>query len=115
MILLPALRFKGYWASVLAWLVLTFAIPMSGVAGSEQLGWMRLCSSLGVHWVQVEDQTTPDFSESCLCLSLAILPTAPELSAPVAGMSPAVVWLEANTPSSRPPYQPRSPPSYSQV
>ncbi|MEJ2043330.1 MAG: hypothetical protein P8X74_01200 [Reinekea sp.] len=74
-----ALRFRGYWLGLLGWLMLSFASPLSSALAQGDKGWMQLCSTYGVHWVQLSDQDDSSANQSnCQCLLQALTADSPK-------------------------------------
>ena len=93
--LTQSFRFRGYWHCLLSWLVLTFASPFSAALAQTDDGWMRLCSTYGVHWVKgvAVDDTTP--SAQCHCLGYALVPHLfyETAAVPTAAVTPGAEYL----------------------
>jgi hypothetical protein len=106
------LRFKGYWLSLLSWIVLTFAAPVASAVAETSEGWMRLCSAHGVQWVYLAADEAPAEVSQCACLSLAISLAHPVQSSPEYALFSEVLAsyrsLEQRFPHTA--VQPRSPP-----
>lgn len=76
-------RIKGYFISLLAWLVLTFFVPVTNALAHSESGWMRICSAYGVHWVEQTDVGLAQVetqADKCQCLSMALVVDVPFLS-----------------------------------
>lgn len=110
MVFRSRIRFRGYWLSLLSWLMLSFAIPMSQTLADDD-GYMRLCSAMGAQWV-LQDTAPSDMSDQgCLCLGTALIGDS-NASSPAAyqgvilSVQPQTVLLT----NAYALYQPRSPP-----
>ncbi|WP_320827691.1 hypothetical protein [Reinekea sp.] len=60
----------GYSLCLCSWLMLTLGMPFSAALAVTDAGWMRICSSQGVHWLAPRSE--PDgatIGEGCTCLS----------------------------------------------
>lgn len=73
MLFRDSLRFKGYWLSLLSWLMLSFAVPVTNALAETDAGTMRICSTHGSFWLEaVGDEHTANSDipfDDCPCLS----------------------------------------------
>ncbi|MFQ3231375.1 hypothetical protein [Reinekea sp.] len=72
------LQLKGYWLGFFAWLILTFA-PFATALTQTELGYLRLCSSMGAVWVQTTPDSAGTNQNACTCLTTAIATATNEL------------------------------------
>ena len=122
-----ALRFRGYWFSLLAWTMLTFATPLANALAEGDAGWMRICSAFGVQWVHSTKVNSEKFnstsnslltsaphnsSADCVCLSLGLnYLTATQNTPPVVVVTvTATEYVSVSLLAVNHQHQPRSPP-----
>ena len=64
-------QLKGYWLGFFAWLVLTWA-PVATALTQTEVGYFRLCSATGAHWISAQVNNTDTNQNVCTCLASVI-------------------------------------------
>lgn len=117
-------QFRAGWAlQVLTWLCFT-AIPIVNASSVQTAeGWLRLCTGLGVSWVQIDTletaDTVPVESKSslkhCPCVNQVLGLPIVWTPGSVPGVAVAATLMQAQTPHFLSPraYLSRAPPSVS--
>ena len=104
----------GYGLCLCSWLMLTLGIPLSSALAATDAGWIRICSTQGVHWLAPQSESAgASLDDPCSCLCAPLLSASEPtnngaMHAASAGLPLPTPCLQGGPPAQT---QPRAPPA----